>query len=367
MLKQLKKIGKQVLFMKATEDNCRKGEGAFIRLKDQGIMFAFSEFLQGNGRDEDDARISAYVSYDEGETWGEKRVLFTKRKDAVNIMSVSLLRLQDGGLAVFYIEKYIMEGGIIKDKVYMKVSYDEGRTWCEEVRCLQADGYHVVNNDRVIRLTNGRIIMPVALHSMTGFDSRTKVLEPGSVAFCVSDDDGKTWRTVSQVLHSPFQDVVQLQEPGVYQHEDGTLWMWCRTSYGCQYMAFSTDNGETWSEPEPGLYFSSPASPMQVKKAGGYTLAVFNPVPEYCGRNKEKEPWGRTPLVCAVSADDGKSHDGESFDKLFYLEDDRSNGYCYPAIFAGADYFLAAYYHSNGTGWCLDSTKIVKVRLEELL
>lgn len=366
MLKHLKKIGKQVLFLKTTEGNSRNGEGAFIRLKNQSIMFAFSEFLDGTGTDEDDARISALFSYDEGETWQDKRVLFKKEKDAMNIMSVSLMRLMDGSLAIFYGEKYIQENGMITDKWYMKVSRDEGENWEKEVRCFSEDGYHVINNDRVIRLASGRLLIPIAKHSAVGFDINERFLEPGVIAFSVSDDDGKTWRTVSHVVQSPFHDNVQFQEPGVYQHEDGTIWMWARTQYGCQYLAFSKDDGENWSDPEPGLFFSSPASPMQVKKVGKYTLAVFNPVPEYCGRDKVKEPWGRTPLVCAVSSSDGRTHDENSFEKLFYLEDDWNNGYCYPAIFDGGDYFLTAYYHSNGTGYCLNSTKVVKVRIEEL-
>lgn len=366
MLQQLKKIGKQVLFLEAHENNSRNGEGAFIRLKNHSIMFAFSEFLEGSGMDEDEARISAVFSYDEGETWQDKRVLFTKKKDAMNIMSVSMLRMQDEEIAVFYCEKYMEENGIITDKMYMKISRDEGETWEKEVRCFEEDGYHVMNNDRVIRLKSGRILIPIARHSATGYDINTRILEPGVAVFSVSDDNGKTWYTVSQAVQSPFQDNVQFQEPGVYQHEDGTVWLWVRTQYGCQYMSFSENDGETWSAPVPGLFFSSPTSPMQVKKVGEYTLAIFNPVPEYCGRDKEREPWGRTPLVCAVSTSDGNTHDEKSFKKLFYLENDWNDGYCYPAIFDGGDYFLTAYYHSNGTGHCLNSTKVVKVKFEEL-
>jgi hypothetical protein len=159
---------------------------------------------------------------------------------------------------------------------------------------------------------------------------------------------------------------VGLQEPGLYQHEDGILWLWCRTAYGCQYMACSKDEGETWSPIEPALFFTSPPSPLSVKKAGDYTVAIFNPVPNFCGRDKEKSPWGRSPLVCAVSTDDGKFHDEKSFDRMFYLEDDLNDSYCYPAMFAGEDYFLTAYYHSNGSGWCLNSTKIKKIEFSEL-
>jgi hypothetical protein len=49
------------------------------------------------------------------------------------------------------------------------------------------------------------------------------------------------------------------------------------------------------------------------------------------------------------------------------LEDDPANAYCYPAIFAGDDYFLVAYYHSNNSGVCLSSCKLTKVMQAELI
>ena len=101
---------------------------------------------------------------------------------------------------------------------------------------------------------------------------------------------------------------------------------------------------------------------MLVRDCGKYTVAVFNPDPEHLLRD-ESEPWGRTPYVIAVSTDRGKTFCKEN---VFYLEDDRRNGYCYPAITETPDGFLVAYYHSNGTDVCLNSTKIVKVEYSEI-
>lgn len=366
MLKNLGKIGKQVLFLETGSENCRNGEGAFARLKDGSILFAYTEFMKGSGRDEDEGRIAGYISRDEGETWGEKRILVVKHPDALNIMGPNFLRLKDGSLALFHGEKRKNANGIITNTRYMRVSRDEGKTWSEGMRCYLRDGYSVMNHDRVIRLMSGRIILPVAHHSDTGFDPASGRLEPGKVMFSVSDDDGKSWRMLDAVVRSPFSDPTQLQEPGLYQHEDGTLWMWCRTGYGTQYMAFSRDDGETWTDIEPAFFFTSPPSPLSVKRAGKYTVAIFNPTPKFTARDENRGPWGRSPLVCAVSTDDGIHHDGKSFDKVFFLEDSLSDSYCYPAIFAGEDYFLTAYYHSGGSGWCLSSTKVVKVRFDEL-
>ena len=50
----------------------------------------------------------------------------------------------------------------------------------------------------------------------------------------------------------------------------------------------------------------------------------------------------------------------------YLLEEDRSDSYCYPALQETRDDFLVAYYHSNGGEVCLNSTKIIKVYLDEL-
>ena len=152
-------------------------------------------------------------------------------------------------------------------------------------------------------------------------------------------------------------------EPGLYEHEDGTIWCYMRTQLGCQWQMLSTDGGETWSVPRPNMLFTSPASPMLVKKVCGATVAVFNPIPNYYGR--QKALWGRTPLVMLVSETDGVGHDLAAFPTSVMLEDDPTNNYCYPAILEGEDYFLLSYYHSNNTACPLNSLKIVKITIEK--
>ena len=110
------------------------------------------------------------------------------------------------------------------------------------------------------------------------------------------------------------------------------------------------------------MFFSSACSPMSVKDCGESTVAIFNPIPEHILR-EESEPWGRTPYVIAVSKDRGKTFLKEN---IYFIEDDRNNGYCYPAIYEGDDFMLVAYYHSNNSGICLNSTKIVKILYSEI-
>ena len=355
----MKKIGRQVNFLGTSEFNQRNGEGAFIKLKNGSIMFGFTEFLGNDWDDDFCARISYILSEDDGETWSEKRVLFEKPEDAKNIMSLSLLRMNNGDLGAFYIHKNL-DG---TDKIVFRRSTDEGKSWSEPISCmdcLENQDYFVLNNDRVLKLQNGRILFSVAKHTVL---NTTKDFEPGELHFFYSDDDGKTWQKTNTVFKCPFpQNPDGYEEPGLYQFPDGKIWCYIRTGLGFQYECFSEDNGETFTLPEPNLFFSSACSPMLVKNCGENTVAIFNPVPEHILRS-DSEPWGRTPYVMAVSKDKGKTFTKEN---LYYIEDDLSNGYCYPAIYAGEDYMLLAYYHSNNTDICLNSTKIVKINYSEI-
>ena len=369
----MKKLGKEILMLSTGEKNPRNGEGAFIRLKDGRIMYAYTEYIGNDWTDHATARISACYSSDEGESFGESRVLFEKPDDALNIMSVSLLRLGNGDLGVFYLEK-ILEGEVFRVLKILARSSDEGETFVHEEVPIKR-GTRGVNNDRIVRLKSGRFIFPVANHSSTKINE----IGPGVLDTYYSDDDARTWNTSKNSVRSPHNDYTQFQEPGIFELPDGRLWMYTRTGYGCQYQAFSEDEGETWSEASPNWRFTSPDSPMLVKTVGEYTLAIFNPLP-FTAINPLTEVWGspkRTPFVCAVSRDGGLSFldmsfnsrngDYKSFvDDCYYIEDDFKNSYCYPAVIEVDGGFLLAYYHSNGSNVCLNATKITKVCFSEL-
>lgn len=364
----MEKLGKEVLFIKTDSGNPRNGEGAFIRLKNGSIMYAYTEYTGDSWLDHATARISAYFSEDEGESWKNKRILFEKGENDENIMSVSLMRMENDDIGIFYLTKTCINGTLCCNPTFRR-SADEGKTWSDALKCIEENNYFVVNNDRIIRLKNGRILVPAALHDVSGcnYDPNKNTPFPaGKICFIASDDDGYSWKLLNEFLLPPFKDDRGLQEPGVYEHNDGTIWLWIRTKYGFQMQSTSQDSAESWKDIEPDFFFSSPESPMQIKKSGKYTLAVFNPIPRYTTRDDGVNNWGRSPLVCAVSTTDGKGTREKSFDKIFYVEDDRKNGYCYPAIFEGKDYFLTAYYHSEGTDVCLKSTKITKVTYKEI-
>jgi len=358
----MKKIGREVLFIKADKTALRNGEGAFIRLKSGAIMLLYTEYCGDDWHDHCDAQLTACFSYDEGESWKDKKVIVKKDEGTENIMSASLLRMNNGDIGLFYLQKFKI-GEIVYDKVLMKRSSDEGETWSEAVECSARASYYVVNNDRVIRLKSGRIIIPAAEHKR--ILEEPERLVPGTVSCFYSDDDGNTWNE-SDVIYPPFDNTrFGLMEPGLFEKENGELYMYIRTELGFQFECTSKDGGKSWGGIKPNLYFASPDSPMLIKNVGGKTVAIFNPVPNPapCMKNENVlfEKANRTPYICAVS-DDG----GETYDRAFYIEDDLENNYCYPAILDGDGYFLVCYYHSNGTNSPLNSLKVIKITHKEV-
>lgn len=379
----VKKIGHETLFIKTNENRCRCGESTFIRLADGRILFAFTDYYGDDREDHGTARISACVSCDEGETWSEPHVLIPKDPEAQNIMSPALVRMANGNIGILYLRKLIMPDHGIICMPYFRQSSDEGGTWSEQKRCSIPDGYYCGINDGAIVTASGRILWPISYHGNrqdpTG-NCTVKIEPKNEIHVLYSDDNGETWAELPGIVTSPFASTSgYFAEPGIYEQEDGTLWMWFRTGLGHQYDTLSSDGGNTWLSPEPNLRFTSPDCPMRVKKFKTIAAAVFNPIPFHC-LNDRTEVWRspkRTPIVCAVSRDDATSFSrrGATFVNgrmdsfvcdVYLLEDDTTNSYCYPAMLETKDGFLVAYYHSDNTPYCLTASKITKVYRTEI-
>ena len=372
----MKTIGKEVAFLRTNEGNPRNGEGSFARLKDGSISHVYTQYYGESWIDEATARLAAVISHDEGESWSEPFVILDTDKGARNYMSTSLLRLPNGDLGLFFLRKEVSEDGEIGvggERILCMPAFvyskDEGKTWSDYVFCTKNDGYYCGINDGILLQKSGRILMPASTYP------------DGTIVIFASDDCGRSWYELPERIKLPFSsmDEYGLEEPGLYEHENGELWMYARTVLGYQYQSRSVDNGKSWSPAVPNLYFTSPNAPMRVKRVREFTLAIFNPIGCNCLRDDYslRGSIRRTPFVCAVSRDDGMSfNDLSGFDKglkmmsfrsnAFLLEDNPGDTYCYPSIFETKDGFLVAYYHSDGGTYTLASTKISKVYFDEI-
>ena len=362
--------GKIIADLAPTAENCRNSEGSFLELKDGSILFAWSRYGIGDGDDGDVCEIWGIVSRDGGEAFGEPRRLIARKAvsaETDNIMSASLLRMENGDIGLVFLGKH---HATHRCSVYLCRSSDEGESWSAPMLCSAAEDYHVVNNDRVIRTSTGRIIIPSARH-MARYSVRDpqKIagVGPGSLICYISDDDGATFRA-SKPVTIPVSSGCRtgVQEPGVLELADGRLWCFIRTNAGRQYESYSEDGGETWTEPLPSK-FTSAISPLSAKRLrDGRIVAMWNPVPVYNGRSEWiGDTWtgARTPLVLALSEDDG-----QNFPELIPVETDERRGFCYTAIHETRDGGLLLGYCAGGEpeGSTLRLLRIRKLSRDEL-
>ena len=315
---------KVALELKPGPDNPRNSEGAFMPLKDGRIMFVYSRYYGTSSSDHATADLAARYSSDKGATWTDKDEIIVKNHGGMNVMSVSLLRLQSGEIALFY----LLKNSTSDCRPVMRRSFDEGKTWSEPAHCITDEvGYYVLNNDRVIQLKDGRLLFAVSRH---GFDANDKFDNMGVVMTYASDDNGKTWHRGKSILSviSPSGKKYAAQEPGVVELKDGRLLLWIRTNAGCQFMSHSSDRGETWSVPQPS-WLRAPTSPATIKRLPTGDLLVIWNNHEMRFDLKRKGGWNgkRTPLTTAISSDEGITWQGAK-----NVEDDPEGHFCYIAI-----------------------------------
>jgi predicted neuraminidase len=308
----------------------RNSEGSFVTLKDGTILYAYTQFY-GGAADHGEARIVTIESRDKGLTWSDRPRVLVENFAEQNVMSVSFVRFLSGGIALFYLVK----NSIHDCQPYMQVSSDEAKSWSEH-RCLfETPGYFVLNNDRVVQLSSGRLIVPVAFHRSVYRDGNQDMDYRAIDIWYLSDDEGQTWYEADTWWAIPVVSTSGLQEPGVIELSDGSLFSWSRTDQGFQYGCYSTDRGRTWTSPQP-TSLASPVSPASIKRIPGSTdlLAVYN---DHSGRFPFAKN-RRNPLVAAISKDGGKT-----WPIAKMIESDLNGHFCYTAIHFVDDSVLLAY------------------------
>lgn len=370
-------LGKIIKDLPPSEYNARNSEGDFLELDNGDILFVYSYYRKGNYDDNAPSDLALIVSKNRGETFSEPKIILkSEALNAVTLISITLLKMQNGDIGLFYLKSY----KINKCIMFLQRSCDNGMTWTQETRCMPQDNYYCVANGRVIRLSNGDLLIPASVNGASREQRATdcsnspvdiSLFHVGHLQFFLSNDDGYSWQVSGGHYSLPAYYTCKegLAEPCVIELGGGRLWCVARTDLLAQYELFSDDYGKSWTSPKPS-FFTSSISPMMILRepTSSNLVAVWNPVPIFYGRHEVFDGiWvgARNPLSIAVSSDNGKTF---STRKNIELDETDKHGYCYPsAIFL--DNFMLISYCAGGIEdkSCLNRLRIRKIPLQNIL
>jgi len=322
----------------ATAKNPRYSEGSIVALADGRVLFATTECAD-SASDFAKARIIGRTSSDGGVSWGESRVL-QKSVGKLNVMSVTMLRLTDEGpysgpIGMFYLVKNAHDDL----DVWLKVSTDEGKTFGDSVLVTNQPGYHVMNNDRVQRLSSGRLVVPVASTSDV-----SKVNHFVSKCF-LSDDQGQTWRLGKGAIDYAKRGAMEPEIVELAPNDKGSvrLAMYMRTQLGHVAVGYSHDAGDTWTKAVDAK-IRAPEAPTTIRRvpSTGDLVLVWNDNFTAGAGHGGK----RSPMSIAISKDDGKT-----WKKVGDIETSKKHTYAYTSLcFVRGRMVMSYYVRDESTG-----------------
>ncbi|WP_300761811.1 sialidase family protein [Parabacteroides sp. ASD2025] len=322
------------LFIKSSLDIPRRSEGDIIQIREDLLLLVYTKF-HGNYYDHSPATLVKRISTDRGKSWSDE-VEFINRENSLNVMSASLLKLNNNTIALFY----LIKNSNTDCYPVVRFSNDNAETWSEPIACIKPQsGYFVMNNSRAIQLSTGRIIIPVSKHSFKNGEFQGD----GTIYCYYSDDLGKTWKQGKPVPSTQSQLI--FQEPGIIELLNGNILMYIRTNGGWQYYSYSKDEGHSWSKVTAST-LQSPLSPASIARNpyNDALIAVWN-----------MSSQERMPLCFAASIDEGQTWKNKSI-----LENKKGYSACYPAIeFLSANELLILYSIAEKEKMGLGSLKLV--------
>ena len=173
---------------------------------------------------------------------------------------------------------------------YCVRSEDNGKTWHPPQRLY--DGWCGAIRD-IIQTTQGTIVIP----------GQELLMDKGRHATrpYASSDDGKTW-TYADVLDIPGQgDHAGAVEGTLEELNDGRIWLLMRSSHGYFYESFADGAALNWTDIKPSPIAASGAPGLLARLSDQSLVLVWN---RRCLHGTETKQH-RTELSVAFSTDDG--------------------------------------------------------------
>ena len=291
---------KTMMFAEASAEHPRHSEAAIVEAADGTLLIAWQEYKPGGTGDSDLSpnEIACMRSSDGGHTWSDRKTLVSTPPGHTNCYSPSLIRLDDGSIVLTFM--YYLGVDQAGDHIYPPTaafcwsSSDNGVTFAE--RCtLWTNAQVQFASSTLKRMSGGRII--VACSQDFGSKAIGDRYRGGA---CYSDDGGRTWTLSSTWCEAPKRGAMETQ---IEELRDGRLFMVMRTQMGSIYKSYSGDRGVSWSPAETmGIRAPESCPTLGRIPLTGDLLLLWN---DNFEPNAYSHGGKRTPLVAAVSNDDG--------------------------------------------------------------
>lgn len=284
-----------------------------------------------------DGRTVSYETIDNGYTWSGPKPLCPV-DSGLNSPPLAAVWGKDGRLHLFNLQ--FREGRKFLELHYCRSSED-GTIW-EPSRKLVPDVFIGALFDAIC-LGSGRIIVPYH------YRVRSKTPPTGSniVTMIYSDDNGETWSQSRTRITAPCFDGYNGNnfgacEPRILVLKDRRIWMLIRTQAGFLYESFSSDDGKTWTEAKPSIFYSSNSPGCVIRLQDGRIAAFWNNCENTTPFNGHGVYTCRDALHAAISEDDGLTWQGF---REVYLDPFRNDppplkgdrGTAYPRAVGSAD------------------------------
>ncbi len=269
------------------------------------------------------------LSGDGGLTWSADYPGHDTEGNQVATSGTSLVRLSGQGLGLVGMRQdpaATPEERSRSNHLVFWRSDDLGQTWQPPVRITPPGIAHHAYQDVLLRTASGRLVLPVYLFMGQPYGPDHRALpisgklvdnqwvstaahfyDPhfSAVSVFYSDDEGRTWQRNRDgeliILRDWSTHFSYVNEPSVAEVAPKRLLMFMRTGLGRLFQAWSNDDGETWTRPQPTSLAASPA-PAQIRSLpNGHLLAVWNQESE----EEIQRGYNRTRISAAISRNGG--------------------------------------------------------------
>jgi sialidase-1 len=250
------------------------GQVGATQLPDGEILVIFNQMRGMRHLDFDS--IGMVRSRDNGLTWGDHSLVWeVTHQFGSDTPSIKLL--SDNTLLInFVMTAFVERKGILTDfgaqerlanmrecdGVWLTRSTDWGKTWEAAYKASIAPMRWGQPIDEPVELPDGTLLMAVqGMHRARTYHEDE---EPFRCFLIRSDNKGVDWEHWSTIAYDP-SGIVSFAEPALGRTADGTLLCMMRAMHEPRrrhqnmWLAYSTNDGESWSRPEPTKLWGYPA------------------------------------------------------------------------------------------------------------